>query len=92
METSILSETAKQVPQLAVLCFVVWMFLQRLTGLAEVIRDLHKEHLDAREQSREAIRDNTRASEHAARAAEENTAVLTRMIKLLERQRDKTPV
>lgn len=76
-ETSVLLESAKQVPALAVLCFVVWMFLGKLSMFVEAFRELHKEHIDAREQSREAIRDNTKAMH-------ENTNVVTHLIEALD--------
>lgn len=78
-EPSILLEAAKQVPALVVLCYVVWMFLGKLTlfidGLKTMqkehigaISSMTKEHLDARAQSREALRDNTEAMKQNTQA------------------------
>lgn len=54
-----LSEVAKQVPSLAVLCFVVWIFIKHLDKRSETLMEMHKEHLYAREQAKEAIKENT---------------------------------
>lgn len=84
MESSvsgILIEIAKQIPSLAVLCFIVWATIQynqkRDAAISEVNKqtltamgDMHKEHLYARETSREAINDNTRAMRDNSRAIE----------------------
>jgi hypothetical protein len=67
-EVSIVGEAVKQVPALAVLCFIVWSFVKQAGKFAEVMRDLHKEHIDARAESREAINENTRAMQDNTQA------------------------
>lgn len=84
MEAPIIIEVAKQVPALSVLCFVVYLFLGKLSVFMEILKSIHdrhalalhelmKEHLDARAQSREAIRDNTVAMR-------ENTVAMSHLI------------
>jgi len=60
MET-FLTEVAKQVPSLGVLCFIVWIFIKHLSARDETLKEMHQEHLYAREQNRVAIKDNTQA-------------------------------
>lgn len=61
----ILIEVGKQVPALAVLVFVVWTFLKHLEArdkaMREVHEQMHREHLDARQLSRLAIEETTKA-------------------------------
>jgi hypothetical protein len=77
MTDSMIAEIAKQVPSLAVLCFVVWLFLNKLSIFVEAFKELHKEHVDAREQSRAAIRDNTSAMM-------ENTKAMSHLVEVID--------
>lgn len=54
-------EAVKQVPSLAVLCFIVWAFLKSMSRRDSAIERLHAEHIAARADCREALRDNTLA-------------------------------
>jgi len=65
-------EALKQVPALSVLGFVVWMFLRHLEASRVIERDMfiniHKENLEARQATREALHENaqvTRANTEA---------------------------
>ena len=59
-------------PPLAVLCLVVWLFLKHTKTTArethDLFRTLQSEHLDARQQTREAINANTLALREATKA------------------------
>lgn len=76
-ETSVIVEAIKQAPSLAIICVIVWLFLSRLNVLVDALKELHREHLDARTLSREAIKDNTEAMK-------ENTQAMTRLIEGFE--------
>jgi hypothetical protein len=71
-----LTEVAKQVPSLGVLCFIVWIFIKHLDKRAETLTEMHKEHLYAREQSREAVQDNTRAMQENSEVISELKSVI----------------
>jgi len=83
----ILKTAASQVPGLVVLAMLVAAFLKRdkeredTTSKANEQRDafiklMHNEHLVARAESREAMRDNAEATRRNADATIENTEVL----------------
>lgn len=70
-------EVAKQVPALAVLCLLCWLFLKQLSesrnasskelaesrkAFIDTIKEMNAENLKAREESREVIRENTSAA------------------------------
>ena len=59
-------------PPLAVLCVVVWMFLKHTKSTTkethDLFRTLQAEHLDARQQTREAIAANTQALRESTQA------------------------
>lgn len=58
-----LIETAvNQVPGLVVLTVVVQMFLKFLRGCMDMLKIMHKDHLEAREISRQAIESNIKAT------------------------------
>lgn len=89
-QIDIVAEALKQVPALSVLCYVVWMFLGKLTLFIDGFRAMQKEHLDsiagimkehldARAQSREAIKENTQAMQ-------QNTTAITAIVETLDRQ------
>lgn len=54
-------EALKQVPSLAVLAFIVFVFLKHLKSYNQMIREINKENIEAREQSRVVIEENTKA-------------------------------
>jgi len=66
-----LTEVAKQVPSLGVLCFIVWIFIKHLDKRSETMNEMHREHLYAREQSKTAIQDNTQAMRQNSEAVGE---------------------
>lgn len=57
----LVTEAVKQAPNLAVLAFVVFLFLKHLRSYNQMIRDINKENVAAREQSRVVIEENTSA-------------------------------
>lgn len=64
----ILKETGKQVPALVVLVVLTWLFLKQMSEsrseyLAS-IEVMHKENLEARSLSREAVKENTLVTGH----------------------------
>ncbi len=70
----ILKSWAAKVPELGALCFIVMAFLKSQNGRDEFLRSLHNEHLAARGESREAIKENTdsnREVSHAIHALKE---------------------
>lgn len=82
---TILTECVRQVPGLAILALVVWMFvkvimrfIKHIEDRAEVITQMHKEHLDARNVSRQAIADNTVTMR-------ENTTALNHLTDVVQR-------
>lgn len=64
---NIIIEVAKQVPNLGALVILVWFFLSHTAKRDEVLRDLHKEHLDERYQSRLVIKENTDSNKELIR-------------------------
>lgn len=61
MNSDILTKAFEQVPGLAVLAFIVFSFLKHLKGYNVMIREMNKENITAREQSRMVIEENTKA-------------------------------
>jgi len=60
---------------LVVLVVVVWIFLKYLKDDAQqrnaLFQQMHQEHIQARLEAREAIKDNTKATLEASRATEQ---------------------
>lgn len=54
-------EIIKQAPSMGVLVLLVWLFLKSMENRDAMIRDLHLDHMKAREDSRTTIADNTKA-------------------------------
>lgn len=71
---TITGEMARQAPSLTVLCFIVYFFLRAQKEQYALLRDLHEEHLVARGESREAIRENTHSNREVTRAMHELAA------------------
>lgn len=82
---SFLSEVAKQVPSLAVLCFVVWVFIRHLDKRSEALSKMHEEHLYAREESRLAIKENTLTTKETGIFINELKAVIIDKLKATEK-------
>lgn len=62
-----LIETATtQVPGLVVLVVLVRWFLGHMKGRDDFLKDLHAEHMLAREQTREALKDTSEAVRHTS--------------------------
>lgn len=78
----LLKETAKQIPALtlfsAVLCYLVRMFLNTMRERDETIIELHKEHMDARAHTRDALKENSqRLQENTVAIARFSDAIYT---------------
>lgn len=71
-----LTEVAKQVPSLGVLCFIVWVFINHLDKRDKTLKEMHQEHIDERAISRETIRDNTLAMRQNTNAISELKEVI----------------
>lgn len=59
---ALLLKTAEQVPALTVMALIVWFFLRFCTRTSldrdVLIREMHSEHIRAREESREVLRES----------------------------------
>ena len=67
----LLEIAATQVPGLVVLTVLVTIFLRREKERDAFIQQLHAEHIDARRQSVDAIKENTRATLQLSEAIRE---------------------
>lgn len=81
-----LSEAIQQVPGLVVLTVVVWMFIKvifrfikHIEDRGKVMEELHREHIDARALSRQAINDNTETMRATTNAVASLTAVVEQL-------------
>ncbi len=63
-------------PNLAVLAFIVWIFLKHLKSYNSFLRDLQNENVEARKHSREVIEKNTEAMGKNTEALREMSQVL----------------
>jgi hypothetical protein len=74
MET-ILTETAKQVPNLAILGFIVWIFLSHLAKRDKDFNDnvkfIHDEHIANRNAAQVIIKENTDSNRAVIKAVSE---------------------
>ncbi len=68
----LLKESAKQVPNLAVLGFIVWIFVKHLDKrgqlFSDTTREMHGDHMAAREEMSKALSDNADALRQMASA------------------------
>jgi len=64
----ILKSAATQIPGLVVLCFLVQTFLRAQKERDALIQIMHVEHLSARSESRDAIRENTASNREVTKA------------------------
>ena len=68
---TVLTKALTQVPDLVVLSAVVVMGLRHLSKrdaqFETFLREVHEQHLDARQQSKEAIQDNTAVTKELSR-------------------------
>lgn len=67
----LLKTAVSQAPGLVVLYFLVLMFLRRDKERDQFIQGLHNEHLAARGESREAIKENTESNRDVSKAIAE---------------------
>jgi hypothetical protein len=58
---------AEQVPNLGILGLIVYFFLSHLARRDEVLRDLHKEHIDERQKTRDVVKENTDSNKELIR-------------------------
>jgi len=68
----LLKTAVAQAPGLCVLALVVYWFLGHMKGRDELLKELHHEHMLARNDSRDALRET-------ARAVKDNTEALLEM-------------
>lgn len=83
----LLEAIATQVPNLVVLAFIVSVFVKHMNRTNATFREINRENLEAREQSRIVIEENTRA-------VTKNTDVLvdiTRAVEFLKHQSKNDP-
>ena len=75
---AILIETAKQVPNLAILGFIVWIFLSHLAKRDKDFNDnvkfIHDEHIANRNAAQVIIKENTDSNRAVVKAMAEFTA------------------
>lgn len=75
-----LIEAAKQVPSLAVLSVIVWLFIRHIEAAGKAWRDtvidIHRENLEARTASRDTIKENTLAGIQNTKAIADLTNVV----------------
>lgn len=83
-----ISEAIQQVPGLVVLSVVVWLFvkvifrfIKHIEDRGQVMQQLHREHIEARNQAKVSIDENTQTM----RA---NTQAITNLTVVVERQRN----
>ena len=76
----LIAKLAAQVPSLGVLVFIVWFFLKHMTSRDEMIRDLNRDNLAARSESRQAIRDNTEVMQNNTEAINELRIAVERRV------------
>ena len=75
----LLIKLATQIPNLAALCFIVFAYIKSNERVITAIRDMHQEHLDAREQTRTVLTHNAEASEHQTRALDNLANTIERL-------------
>lgn len=80
------SEAIQQVPSLVVLGVIVWLFIKvifrfikHIEDRGQIMQELHKEHIDARELARQAINDNTATMRANTQAITTLTSVVDRI-------------
>lgn len=77
--TDIIIEIGKQVPALALMVFVIWIFMKYLGTRDNMMRSLFEEHVDERHESRKVIEDNTKALRENAETRGSVTEALRRL-------------
>lgn len=68
---NLIVKIAEQVPNLGILGVIVYLFLVHITRRDEVIRDLHKEHIDERQKTRDVVQENTDSNRELIRVISE---------------------
>lgn len=70
----LLKESAKQVPNLAVLGFIVWIFVKHLDRRGQLFSEsqaeMHKDHMASREEMIKVIAENAEATREMAKAVQ----------------------
>lgn len=64
---------AEQVPNLGILGFIVYLFLSHLAKRDETIKELHREHVDERQKTRDVVQENTDSNKELIRVIGEYT-------------------
>lgn len=80
---------ASQVPSLAVLCYLVYIFLKHLKGRDELIKEINKENVEARLHSSRVIEENTRAAGMNTATMNEMTSALRELSRKTQSNTDK---
>lgn len=65
------AKIAEQVPNLGILGVIVYLFLVHISRRDDVIRDLHKEHIDERQKTRDVVQENTDSNRELIKAITE---------------------
>lgn len=65
---NLFAKIAEQVPNLGILGVIVYLFLVHISRRDEVIRDLHKEHIDERQKTRDVVQENTDSNRELIKA------------------------
>lgn len=68
---NLIVKIAEQVPNLGILGVIVYLFLVHITRRDDVIRDLHKEHIDERQKTRDVVQENTDSNRELIRVISE---------------------
>lgn len=89
---SLLAELVKQAPSLVVLFMLVDRFLKRDKERDMLLQQMHGEHILARGESRQAIRENTASNQEVTKAlmivSESVRAGSQQALRLFDQQRD----
>lgn len=87
-----IGEAILQVPSLMVLTAVVWMFInvilrfiKHIEDRGKIMEELHKEHIDARQQDRHAITLSSKSIDDNTDTMKMNTAAVTDLMSAVER-------
>ena len=68
---NLFAKIAEQVPNLGILGVIVYLFLVHISRRDDVIRDLHKEHIDERQKTRDVVQENTDSNRELIKAITE---------------------
>lgn len=65
---AILTKMLSEAPSMGVLIILVWLFLRSMERRDAFIKQLHDEHIDARRNQQESIKENTLATQRLTEA------------------------